>query len=63
VRGEVDDRRPNRGRDEMQRAMESAREIDRFFARGRAMGGLRDEWRELKQDLNQLARFYNLGRV
>lgn len=51
-------------RDEVQRIISLASEIDQAIRRGRRIGnGVQNSWNNLKGDLNTLARTYNVRRV
>lgn len=72
VRRKADDRRPERGRSDMQDAMEHARRIDRELVVGGVLGGVlgrdRDtrytvqEWVDFRRTLDDLARAYGVRR-
>jgi hypothetical protein len=50
-------------RDEVQRAINVASEIDRVIRRGRVVGGVQGIWNNLRRDLNNLARAYGVRTI
>lgn len=50
-------------RDEVERCISIASRIDRAINRGRVGNGVQNSWRNLKSDLNSLARAYNVRSV
>lgn len=50
-------------RDEVQRCINLASEIDRAIRRGRVGSGVQNTWRTLRQELNALARAYNVRTI
>jgi hypothetical protein len=47
-------------RDEVQRCINIASRIDRAISRGRVGSGVQNSWRNLRSELNALARAYNV---
>lgn len=64
VRSRADDRRPERGRSQVEDALEHARRIDRelIFDRDRDTRFTVPEWIELRMTLDRLARVYGVRR-
>ena len=50
-------------RDEVQRMMNAANNIDRALRRSRLGNGVQNSWRSLKRDLNALARVYGVRTI
>lgn len=50
-------------RDEVQRCIILASEIDRVIRRGRVNSAVQNNWRNLRNDLNTLARAYNVRTI
>lgn len=60
----VDDHRPWSGRDELNRAIRNARDVERLFDDNpRLRSDLRGKWMDLRDSLNELARIYRTPRV
>ncbi len=75
LRSVADNRRPRAGRDEMTRVLTAARSVNRYFSSySYGWGGgnrynymrssdLDARWRDLKRDINALARAYNMATI
>lgn len=64
LKGEADDRRPMKGRDEMVAVVSRARAVDSVFRRHPEYAGTsRSRWGRLRRMLNSLARTYELAPV
>lgn len=61
LRGEVDDRNPARGRDEMRKVLRQAEDVDTIFGNHpEIVAVVRGQWRTLREDINRLAQHYGL---
>lgn len=62
LRGRVDDSNPARGRDEMRKVIRQANDVDTIFGNHPEITAVvRGQWRSLREDINQLARYYGLS--
>ena len=61
LRDVADDQNVARGRNEMQRVVREAEDVDRIFNNNRQIASVvRGQWNDLRADINQLARIYGV---
>lgn len=62
LRDVADDKNVAKGRNEMQRVVREAQDVDRIFTNHREISSVvRGQWNNLRGDINQLARIYGIG--